>query len=234
MTHPVAADVLEHVREPEGLLEDLAGRLGPGGSIVGGVPNSGTGTRACGSRSGRFDYDGAASSTAATCGSSPAKASRAWPTAPATPCRRRESSRCPSRSSTGGGSQPGEVAEAGDRGLRRAIKRIDRIGRTAVRPTSSRTGAPRRAEAGSVAVAQPGRTAGCAPEARGWFLRTAPGRRHPDRRLVAAHKEGDVVEHAVGVERYADQAGPAVDINVQRVRAGRVRCAGGSLTGAPA
>ena len=37
----VAADVLEHVREPEALLEALAGRLAPGGSIVACVPNFG-------------------------------------------------------------------------------------------------------------------------------------------------------------------------------------------------
>jgi len=53
----VAADVLEHVREPEALLEDLAGRLGPGGSIVACVPNFGHWYPRLRVALGRFDYD---------------------------------------------------------------------------------------------------------------------------------------------------------------------------------
>src|SRR6266540_1413936 len=53
----VAADVLEHVREPEPLLEDLTDRLAPGGSIVACVPNFGHWYPRLRVALGRFDYD---------------------------------------------------------------------------------------------------------------------------------------------------------------------------------
>ncbi|HEY4396778.1 MAG TPA: bifunctional glycosyltransferase/class I SAM-dependent methyltransferase [Acidimicrobiia bacterium] len=53
----VAADVLEHVREPERLLADGADRLAPGGSIVASVPNFGHWYPRVRSTIGRFDYD---------------------------------------------------------------------------------------------------------------------------------------------------------------------------------
>jgi glycosyltransferase involved in cell wall biosynthesis len=53
----VAADVLEHIREPEHLLADLAGRLAPGGSIVACVPNFGHWYPRLRVALGRFDYD---------------------------------------------------------------------------------------------------------------------------------------------------------------------------------
>jgi glycosyltransferase involved in cell wall biosynthesis len=53
----IAADVLEHVRDPEQLLEDLHGRLAPGGSIVACVPNFGHWYPRLRVATGRFDYD---------------------------------------------------------------------------------------------------------------------------------------------------------------------------------
>jgi glycosyltransferase involved in cell wall biosynthesis len=53
----VAADVLEHVREPQPLLESLAGRLAPGGSIIACVPNFGHWYPRARVALGRFDYD---------------------------------------------------------------------------------------------------------------------------------------------------------------------------------
>ena len=53
----VAADVLEHVREPEPLLAGLAARLAPGGSIVTCVPNFGHWYPRLRVALGRFDYD---------------------------------------------------------------------------------------------------------------------------------------------------------------------------------
>jgi SAM-dependent methyltransferase len=53
----VAADVLEHVREPEKLLADAVDRLAPGGSIVACVPNFGHWYPRVRSTIGRFDYD---------------------------------------------------------------------------------------------------------------------------------------------------------------------------------
>lgn len=53
----IAADVLEHVREPEPLLAGLASRLAPGGSIVTCVPNIGHWYPRLRIALGRFDYD---------------------------------------------------------------------------------------------------------------------------------------------------------------------------------
>jgi glycosyltransferase involved in cell wall biosynthesis len=53
----VAADVLEHVRDPERLLDELVSRLAPGGSVVACVPNFGHWYPRLRVAAGRFDYD---------------------------------------------------------------------------------------------------------------------------------------------------------------------------------
>jgi len=53
----IAADVLEHVRAPDELLESLRDRLAPGGSIVACVPNFGHWYPRLRVAVGRFDYD---------------------------------------------------------------------------------------------------------------------------------------------------------------------------------
>jgi glycosyltransferase involved in cell wall biosynthesis len=53
----LAADVLEHVRDPEALLIDATARLAPGGSILTSVPNFGHWYPRVRVALGRFDYD---------------------------------------------------------------------------------------------------------------------------------------------------------------------------------
>ncbi|HUF83854.1 MAG TPA: class I SAM-dependent methyltransferase, partial [Acidimicrobiia bacterium] len=53
----LAADVLEHVREPEQLLFDARHRLAPGGSVITSVPNIGHWYPRLRVALGRFDYD---------------------------------------------------------------------------------------------------------------------------------------------------------------------------------
>jgi len=53
----LAADVIEHVRDPDRLLRDMADRLGPGGAIIGSVPNLGHWYPRGRIALGRFDYD---------------------------------------------------------------------------------------------------------------------------------------------------------------------------------
>ncbi len=53
----LAADIVEHVREPQRLLEALAARLAPGGSILVSVPNFGHWYPRLKVALGRFDYD---------------------------------------------------------------------------------------------------------------------------------------------------------------------------------
>ena len=53
----LAADVLEHLREPERLLVDAAARLTPGGSIVTSIPNFGHWYARVRVLFGSFDYD---------------------------------------------------------------------------------------------------------------------------------------------------------------------------------
>jgi SAM-dependent methyltransferase len=53
----VCADVLEHVREPEKLLAELAPRLTPGGAVVASIPNFGHWYPRLRTLFGMFDYD---------------------------------------------------------------------------------------------------------------------------------------------------------------------------------
>jgi SAM-dependent methyltransferase len=53
----LAADVLEHVRQPERILDQIAGLLAPGGSFVTSVPNFGHWYPRARVAFGRFDYD---------------------------------------------------------------------------------------------------------------------------------------------------------------------------------
>jgi 2-polyprenyl-3-methyl-5-hydroxy-6-metoxy-1,4-benzoquinol methylase len=53
----VCADVLEHVREPEALLQQAKHLLGPGGSIIASVPNFGHWYPRARTALGMFDYD---------------------------------------------------------------------------------------------------------------------------------------------------------------------------------
>ncbi len=53
----LAADVIEHVRDPQQLLEELRKRLGPNGTIVASVPNFGHWYPRAKVALGRFDYD---------------------------------------------------------------------------------------------------------------------------------------------------------------------------------
>jgi glycosyltransferase involved in cell wall biosynthesis len=53
----LAADVLEHVREPEQLLEQIRGVLAPGGSLIASVPNFGHWYARGRTALGLFDYD---------------------------------------------------------------------------------------------------------------------------------------------------------------------------------
>jgi SAM-dependent methyltransferase len=127
----IAADVLEHVRGPEPLLEALAGRLRPGGSIVACVPNFGHWYPRLRVALGRFDYDRRGILDRGhvrffTLKSFESMVERAGYTV-----RRREFLTLPLEIVERGGRD--DTAGAGDT-MRRAIKRIDRIG-TALRPT---------------------------------------------------------------------------------------------------
>jgi glycosyltransferase involved in cell wall biosynthesis len=53
----LAADVLEHVRQPDALLRDALGRLAPGGTVVASVPNFAHWYPRLRVASGHFDYD---------------------------------------------------------------------------------------------------------------------------------------------------------------------------------
>jgi glycosyltransferase involved in cell wall biosynthesis len=53
----LAADVLEHVRSPEAMLGEIAGRLGPGGCLIASVPNFGHWYPRARVALGLFDYD---------------------------------------------------------------------------------------------------------------------------------------------------------------------------------
>jgi SAM-dependent methyltransferase len=127
----IAADVLEHVREPEPLLADLAERLAPGGSIITCVPNFGHWYPRLRVALGRFDYDrrGILDRDHVRFFSRPSlerMVERAGYSV-----RRREFLTLPVEVVHRGG--PDESAAAGARVLQ-AFKRIDRIG-TTLRPT---------------------------------------------------------------------------------------------------
>src|SRR6266511_4171832 len=126
----VAADVLEHVRDPEPLLEDLTDRLAPGGSIVACVPNFGHWYPRLRVALGRFDYDRRGILDRGhvrffTRTSFEGLVERAGYSV-----RRREFLTLPLEIVDRGGR---DDVGAGDT-VRRAIKRIDRVG-TALRPT---------------------------------------------------------------------------------------------------
>ena len=53
----MVADVLEHLREPEALLASLSDRLGPGGRVIGSIPNFAHWYPRLRVALGRFDYD---------------------------------------------------------------------------------------------------------------------------------------------------------------------------------
>jgi SAM-dependent methyltransferase len=53
----LAADVLEHVRSPEGLLDEVRPRLRPGGALITSIPNFGHWYPRARVLAGRFDYD---------------------------------------------------------------------------------------------------------------------------------------------------------------------------------
>ena len=53
----VAADVLEHMRHPDRLLDDMRRHLGPGGAVVASVPNFGHWYPRIRVALGTFDYD---------------------------------------------------------------------------------------------------------------------------------------------------------------------------------
>ena len=53
----IAADVIEHVRNPDELLADLAGRMDPAGTIIASVPNFGHWYPRLRTAAGLFDYD---------------------------------------------------------------------------------------------------------------------------------------------------------------------------------
>jgi SAM-dependent methyltransferase len=53
----LAADVLEHVRRPDRLLDDIRGRLAPNGSVITSVPNFGHWYPRLRVAAGVFDYD---------------------------------------------------------------------------------------------------------------------------------------------------------------------------------
>jgi 2-polyprenyl-3-methyl-5-hydroxy-6-metoxy-1,4-benzoquinol methylase len=53
----IAADVFEHVREPERLLHEVADRLAPGGTVLASIPNFGHWYPRLRVLTGRFDYD---------------------------------------------------------------------------------------------------------------------------------------------------------------------------------
>jgi glycosyltransferase involved in cell wall biosynthesis len=127
----VAADVLEHVREPEALLEELASRLAPGGSIVACVPNFGHWYPRLRVALGRFDYDRRGILDRGHVRFFTRKSFESMVERAGYSVRRREFLTLPLEIVDRGGRD--DVAGAGDT-LRRVIKRVDRIG-TALRPT---------------------------------------------------------------------------------------------------
>jgi SAM-dependent methyltransferase len=125
----IAADVLEHVRDPEGLLEDVRGRLAPGGSIVACVPNFGHWYPRLRVALGRFDYDRRGILDRGHLRFFTRASFERLVERTGYSTRRREFLTLPLEVVDRGGPDAG----AGG-GVRRAIKRVDHIG-TALRPT---------------------------------------------------------------------------------------------------
>src|SRR6266498_3462426 len=126
----VAADVLEHVREPGPLLEDLTDRLAPGGSIVACVPNFGHWYPRLRVALGRFDYDRRGILDRGHVRFFTRKSFESMVERADYSVRRREFLTLPLEVVDRGGR---DDVGAGDT-VRRAIKRINRVG-TALRPT---------------------------------------------------------------------------------------------------
>ena len=127
----IAADVLEHVREPELLLEDLNRRLAPGGSIVACVPNFGHWYPRLRVALGRFDYDRRGILDRGHVRFVTRKSLERMVRQAGYSVRRREFLTLPLEVVERGGREHG--AGSGHR-LRRAVQRVDALG-TAVRPT---------------------------------------------------------------------------------------------------
>jgi glycosyltransferase involved in cell wall biosynthesis len=127
----VAADVLEHVREPEPLLAGLAGRLAPGGSIITCVPNFGHWYPRLRVALGRFDYDRRGILDRDHLRFFTRKSLERMIERTGYSVRRREFLTLPLEVVERGGAD--DRAGAGTNALR-AFKRLDRIG-TALRPT---------------------------------------------------------------------------------------------------
>jgi len=127
----IAADVLEHVRDPEGLLDDLRNRLAPGGSIVACVPNFGHWYPRLRVVLGRFDYDRRGILDRGHLRFFTRASFDRLVAATGYSARRREFLTLPIEVVDRGG--PDATAGRGD-GMRRTIQRIDHIG-TALRPT---------------------------------------------------------------------------------------------------
>jgi glycosyltransferase involved in cell wall biosynthesis len=127
----VAADVLEHVREPDRLLASLAGRLAPGGSILTCVPNFGHWYPRLRVALGRFDYDRRGILDRDHVRFFTRKSLERTIDRAGYSVRRREFLTLPVEVVQRGGQD--DRAGAGEKALR-AFKRVDRIG-TALRPT---------------------------------------------------------------------------------------------------
>jgi glycosyltransferase involved in cell wall biosynthesis/ubiquinone/menaquinone biosynthesis C-methylase UbiE len=127
----VAADVLEHVREPEPLLASLAARLAPGGSIITCVPNFGHWYPRLRVALGRFDYDRRGILDRDHLRFFTRKSLERMIVQAGYSVRRKEFLTLPVEVVQRGG--PDQRASAGSN-ARQAFKRLDRIG-TALRPT---------------------------------------------------------------------------------------------------
>lgn len=127
----VAADVLEHVRRPERLLESLTRRLAPGGSVVTCVPNFGHWYPRLRVALGRFDYDRRGILDRSHVRFFTRKSLERTIERGGYSVRRREFLTLPVEVVRRGGAR--ERAGAGEKALR-AFQRIDRLG-TALRPT---------------------------------------------------------------------------------------------------
>jgi glycosyltransferase involved in cell wall biosynthesis len=127
----IAADVLEHVRDPEAVLEGLHSRLAPGGSIVACVPNFGHWYPRLRVALGRFDYDRRGILDRGHLRFFTGASFERLIAGTGYSTRRREFLTLPLEVVDRGGR---EAAGGRGDGLRRAVKRVDQLG-TALRPT---------------------------------------------------------------------------------------------------